>query len=134
MLYGGSGDDKLHGGAGNDLLSGSKGKDSFVFDAKLGTSTTDRKVNFDTISDFSVKDDTIQLENKIFTKLKKTGTLKKDLFVTGTKANDKDDYIVYNKKAGVLSYDADGSGKGKAIEFAQVKKGLALSHLDIFVI
>ncbi|MBM6584058.1 calcium-binding protein [Microvirga sp. BT689] len=133
-LYGASGDDKLYGGYGNDLLLGDRGKDSFVFDSKLGTSTTDRKVNFDTISDFSMKDDTIQLENKIFTKLKKTGTLKKDFFVTGTEANDKDDYIVYNKKAGVLSYDADGSGKGKAIEFAQVKKGLALSHLDILVI
>ncbi|MBB3020573.1 Ca2+-binding RTX toxin-like protein [Microvirga lupini] len=133
-LYGGSGDDKLHGGSGNDLLSGSKGKDSFVFDTKLGTSTTDRKVNFDTIADFSAKDDTIRLENKIFTKLKKTGTLKKDFFATGTKASDKNDYVVYNKKTGVLSYDADGSGKGKAIEFAQVKKGLALSHLDIFVI
>ncbi|MBJ6125471.1 calcium-binding protein [Microvirga splendida] len=132
-LYGGSGDDKLYGGSGNDLLSGSKGKDSFLFDTKLGTSTTDRKVNFDTITDFSTKDDTIRLENKIFAKLKKTGTLKKDFFATGTKAIDKNDYIVYNKKAGVLSYDADGSGRGKAIEFAQVKKGLALSHLDIFV-
>lgn len=138
-LYGGSGDDKLHGGYGNDLLSGSTGKDKFVFDTRLGTSSTDRKVNFDTLSDFSVKDDSFYLDNAIFKKLgsgsaSRPGKLKKDFFTIGTKATDKNDYIVYNKAAGVLSYDADGSGKGKAVEFAQVKKGLALTDLDFLVI
>jgi Ca2+-binding RTX toxin-like protein len=138
-LYGASGDDKLYGGNGNDWLSGSSGKDKFVFDTKLGTSTTDRKVNFDTISDFSVKDDSFYLDNAIFKKLgsgsaSRPGKLKKDFFKIGTKATDKNDYIVYNKTAGVLSYDADGSGKGKAVEFAQVKKGLALTDLDFLVI
>ncbi len=44
------------------------------------------------------------------------------------------DDIVYNKRTGILSYDADGSGKGRAVEFAQVKKGLALTHNDVFVV
>ncbi|MFD0463284.1 hypothetical protein ACFQY9_17050 [Microvirga aerilata] len=42
--------------------------------------------------------------------------------------------MIYNRKIGVLSYDADGSGKGKAVEFAQLKKGLALKYDDLFVI
>jgi len=134
-LSGGGSHDTLNGGSGNDRLAGGTGKDSFVFDTRLGTSKTDRTVNFDTITDFSVKDDTIRLENRIFTKLKKTGTLKDEFFVTGTQAKDRNDYIVYNKKTGVLSYDADGSGsKYKLVEFALLKKSLALTSKDLLVI
>ena len=52
-LRAGAGNDEINGGYGNDRLYGSTGKDVFVFNSKLGTSTTDRTVNFDTISDFS---------------------------------------------------------------------------------
>ncbi|MBO1911615.1 hypothetical protein J4G37_43345, partial [Microvirga sp. 3-52] len=70
-LSGESGQDRLYGGADNDWLSGGSGSDVFVFDARLGTSKTDRKVNFDKIADFNVKDDTIWLDNAIFKKLGK---------------------------------------------------------------
>jgi Ca2+-binding RTX toxin-like protein len=139
-LKGGSGNDKLAGGLGNDTLWGQKGKDTFVFDAKLGTSKTDRKVNFDSIKDFSVKDDSIQLANATFKKLGKKGTedkpaqLSKSFFTIGDKAKDKNDYIVYNNKTGVPSYDADGSGKGQAVEFAQLSKNLKMTYKDFFVI
>jgi hypothetical protein len=33
-----------------------------------------------------------------------------------------------------INYDADGSGKGKAVEIASVTKGLSLKHDDFFVI
>jgi 16S rRNA U516 pseudouridylate synthase RsuA-like enzyme len=46
----------------------------------------------------------------------------------------KDDYVIYNKKTGVLSYDVDGSGSKAAVEFAQLRKGLALTYKDFFVI
>ncbi|MEE1613861.1 Ig-like domain-containing protein [Microvirga sp. CF3016] len=131
---GGAGDDKLSGGADNDTLWGEKGKDVFVFDTALGTSSTDRKVNFDTIKDFSVRDDSIQLDNAIFKKLVKVGKLNKNYFTTGDKAKDKNDYVVYNSKTGVLSYDADGSGKGKAVEFAQLSRNLKMTEKDFFVI
>jgi VCBS repeat-containing protein len=139
-INGGAGSDKVNGGLGNDNLTGGSGKDAFVFTTKLGTSTTDRKVNFDTLKDFSAKDDSIYLYNAIFKKLGKKGSeanpakLDKKFFTVGDKAKDKDDYVIYNKKTGVLSYDADGSGKGQAIEFAQLKKGLALKYNDFFVI
>ena len=79
----------------------------------------DRTVNLDTIGDFSVKDDSFQLDNAVFKKIGKAGKLKKDYFTISGKAKDKNDYIVYDKKTGILSYDADGSGSGKAIEFAK---------------
>jgi VCBS repeat-containing protein len=134
VFKGGAGDDKLAGGAGNDTLWGEKGKDVFVFDTTLGTSSTDRKVNFDTIKDFSVRDDSIQLDNAIFKKVGKVGKLNKNYFTIGDKAKDKNDYIVYNSKTGVLSYDADGSGKGKAAEFAQLSRNLKMTEKDFFVV
>ena len=114
-LNGGAGNDTLNGGTGNDILTGGIGKDSFVFNTTLNSST-----NRDTITDFSVVDDTIKLENAIFTKLAATGTLAAGNFVansTGT-AGDANDYILYNKTTGVLSYDADGSGAGAAVPIA----------------
>lgn len=50
------------------------------------------------------------------------------------KATDKNDYLLYSKKTGVLSYDADGSGSKAAVEFAQLKKGLAMTYKDIFIV
>jgi len=117
VLNGGAGNDTLGGGLGNDVLTGGTGSDSFVFNTTLSGTK-----NVDTIKSFSVKDDTIRLENAIFKKLTKTGTLSKDSFVVGDKAKDSKDYVVYNDKTGAPSYDADGSGKGGAIKIAQLDK------------
>ncbi|MCG7393785.1 M10 family metallopeptidase C-terminal domain-containing protein [Microvirga sp. ACRRW] len=139
-LSGGDGNDTIYGGAGNDRLTGNMGRDVFVFDAKLGTSKTDRKVNFDTIVDFKVGQDKVWLENKIFTKLGKKGSeakpfaLSKKFFVIGDKAKDKDDYIIFNKKTGILSYDSDGNGSKSAVEFAKLSKNLKLSYKDLFIV
>lgn len=138
-MHGGAGNDRLYGGLDNDTLYGSSGSDRFVFDTKLGTSKTDRKVNFDTIRDFSVKYDSLWLDNAIFKKLgkgtpTKPGKLNEEFLTIGSKALEKDDYLVYNKKTGILSYDADGSGSKAAVEFAQLKKGLALTFRDFFII
>ena len=133
-LAGGEGHDRLWGGLGHDTLRGDAGKDVFVFDTK-----PDKRANRDRIEDFNVRDDSIWLENKIFKKLGKKGSeskpakLKKAFFALD-KAKAKDDYIVYSKKTGVLSYDADGSGKGKAVEIAVLQKNLKLTHGDFFTI
>jgi len=138
-LFGGSGNDRLHGSRGNDTLYGDTGRDAFVFDTRLGTSTTDRKVNFDTVVQYRAKDDSIWLDNAIFRKLgsgsaSKPGKLDADFFNGGNRPKDSDDYILYNRKTGILSYDSDGSGSRKPVEFAQFKKGLALSHNEFFVV
>jgi len=134
-IAGNAGANKLWGGLGNDQLKGGTGKDVFVFDTRAHKST-----NKDTILDFSVKDDAIWLENKVFAKLGKKGSekkpvqLNKDFFVVGSKAKDKNDYLIYDKKKGVLLYDADGSGKAKAVEIATLSKKLAMTYKDFFVI
>ncbi|MDK9693206.1 MAG: hypothetical protein OEL19_03015 [Sulfurimonas sp.] len=114
-LTGSGGGDVLTGGAGNDNISGGAGADSFVFNAALNATT-----NKDTITDFVAVDDTIKLENAIFTKLTTTGVLNAANFVasSGGTAVDANDYVLYNTSSGVLSYDADGSGAGVAVAFA----------------
>lgn len=146
LLQGGAGSDMIKAEYGNDTLLGNAGQDFFVFNTKLGTSKTDRKVNFNTIKDFKVVDDSIWLDDKIFKNaaLKKLGKgaseanpkqLTSKFFKIGNEAKDKDDYLIYNKKTGVLSYDADGSGsKHKALEFANIGKNLALTSKDFFII
>jgi Ca2+-binding RTX toxin-like protein len=127
-MWGQGGNDKLYGGLGKDFLSGGSGKDSFVFDTKLGST------NIDTIDDFSVKDDTILLDRTIFTKVGKVGDLASGAFHIGTKAHDASDRIIYDKASGKVWYDADGSGGGKAIQFALLDKGLALTASDFDII
>ena len=56
------------------------------------------------------------------------------MFYSGTKAHDKDDHIIYDKKKGVLYYDDDGIGSHKAIVIATLKKGLKMTYHDFLVI
>ncbi|HEY8382635.1 MAG TPA: NosD domain-containing protein [Microvirga sp.] len=127
-LTGGLGNDKLDGGIGSDALTGGKGKDAFLF-----TTTPNRSTNMDTIKDFNVKDDVIHLENKVFRGLK-AGKLSKDAFALGTRAQESDDRVIYDKKSGSVFFDVDGAGGRAAVKFAQVKKGLSLTEADFFVI
>jgi Ca2+-binding RTX toxin-like protein len=113
---------------GNDTLTGGDGADIFRFDALLNAST-----NRDTVTDFSVVDDSIQLENAVFTSLTKTGTLAREFFVLGTAAVDANDYLIYDRAAGALLYDPDGNGATAPIEFAIIGIKLDLTNLDFIV-
>ncbi|MBM6581452.1 hypothetical protein ILT44_14745 [Microvirga sp. BT689] len=142
-FFGGAGDDKLWGGYGNDTLWGGTGKDVFVFDGRLGTASTDRRVNYDTIKDYSVKDDSIWLDNDLFKSNKKLyASIKKGtenaplkmaskFFTVGDKAKQADDYFVYDAKKRVLYYDADGSGSKAAIEMATFTNNKALKAFTV---
>lgn len=109
-----SGNDTLNGKLGNDFLTGGPGKDTFVFDSPLSVN------NIDTITDFNVRDDTIRLENAIFSKLSKTGTLNRNFFRAndGVAAQDSNDHILFDTRSGFLYYDADGIGGIQAQPFA----------------
>ena len=145
-LLGQDGNDTLNGGlgndhwrqrqrhavrrAGNDTLTGGANNDFFVFNTALNAST-----NRDTITDFNHVDDTIKLENAVFTKLGAgVHALKPGFFRAGTKALDANDYIIYNNATGALSYDNDGNGAHAAIQFATLTNKPALAANDFQVI
>jgi Ca2+-binding RTX toxin-like protein len=127
-LLGGDGNDRLYGGAGRDILTGGANQDSFVFDTSLGAS------NIDKIMDFSVADDTIRLDNAVFTKFGSTGTMSSSAFYVGAAAHDSTDRIIYNSDTGALSYDPDGTGSAAAVQFAELSTKLALTNLDFLIV
>jgi hypothetical protein len=133
-IDGAAGDDVISGGLGKDVLTGGKGKDAFGFETKPS------KSNVDTIKDFNVRYDSIWLDNISFQKLGKKGSLdqpskvSKAFFTIGSSSKDKNDYIIYDNKKGVLYYDADGSGAGRQVEIAKLSKNLKLTSNDLFVI
>jgi Ca2+-binding RTX toxin-like protein len=133
VVRGNNGDNTLSGAGGNDFLTGLGGEDLFFFNSAL-----DPLFNVDEITDFNVADDTIVLENAVFTTFAVPGNLARDLtaaeFVIGTAAQDASDRVIYNNATGVLLYDADGVGGAAAIRFAEVTPGLALTHLDFLVV
>jgi Ca2+-binding RTX toxin-like protein len=129
-IIGGAGNDVINGGAGNDVLTGGIGADAFVFNFAPNATT-----NLDTITDFNVVDDTIQLENSIFTALGlTTGTLSAANFVIGTAAADATDRIIYNSTTGALLYDSNGNVAGGSVQIATLATGLAMTNNDFLII
>nr|WP_246389326.1 M10 family metallopeptidase C-terminal domain-containing protein [Microvirga mediterraneensis] len=133
-LFGGSGSDTLQGGTGDDKLYGGAGWDSFIFDSKVGKGT-----NIDRIYDFNTTYDSILLDNKIFTRLgagsaSSPKAFDADMFVRASKAQDREDRIIYDRKTGTLFYDADGTGAAAQVKVAVLGKNLKLGHQDFFVV
>jgi hypothetical protein len=133
-INGGYGNDKIVGGKGSDHLTGGPGKDVFLFDPDPRKSG-----DLDVVLDFKVKEDRLWLDNAVFTKLRDgcapaPKMLNKSFLEVDSRADDRNDYLIYDKKTGILSYDQDGCGSKDAVEFAKLDKGLALSHKDIFIV
>jgi len=119
-LSGGPGGDTLDGGAGLDTLVGGEGADWFVFLSPAS------KGNFDTIRGFSAGSDKIALSAASYKKFQGTASgspISADSLVVGAgaKALDANDYLIWDTKTGMLSYDADGSGRGAPIPIAKVE-------------
>lgn len=128
ILSGGAGSDYLSGGADSDQITGGSGEDYFVFN------TRPSRINVDRIVDFRPVDDTIMLDNQVFTRVGRDGWLASGVFTTGTRAKDASDRVIYDKKSGALLYDADGVGGAGAVTFAQLKSGLTLTKADFFIL
>ena len=114
-------------------MAGGTGKDLFIFDTKPSTG------NIDTITSFSHTDDTIRLDDDIFTKLatgRNHALLASQYKETATgKATDADDRIIYNNSTGALYYDPDGTGPVTAIKFAVISGGPdAVDYTDLTVV
>jgi Ca2+-binding RTX toxin-like protein len=125
-LSGGAGVNFLDGKLGSDTLSGKGGADHFVFTTALGAD------NIDTITDFSVIDDFIRLDDAVFLGLA-AGFLAAAAFHTGATAADASDRIIYDSLTGALFFDSDGTGAAAAQQFAALTSGLSLSNADFFV-
>jgi Ca2+-binding RTX toxin-like protein len=116
-IHGNGGNNYLNGMAGNDTLLGGAGTDTFQFTSALNATT-----NKDLIVDYTAGEK-IQLDHLIFTQAGATGALLGSVFTSGaglTTGQDADDRIIYNTTTGNLYYDADGSGAGASVVFAQI--------------
>lgn len=127
-IYGDGGNDLMSGGAGRDTMTGGSGYDFFAFESRLSNSS------IDTVTDFSVKYDTIMLWKNIFkVSASSNGVISSGAFWTGSQAHDASDRIIYNKSTGALFYDADGTGSKAALQFAIIDKNLSVTHKDFIV-
>jgi serralysin len=128
-LTGNGGNNVLNGGLGSDTLSGRAGRDAFAFNTAPGAA------NVDLITDFSAADDTIRLDDAIFTALTSTGMLTAAAFAIGPAAGDAGDRIIYNAASGALYYDPDGTGRVEQVQFATfVSLPSGVTHADFVVI
>ncbi len=116
-LTGNAADNVLVGGFGADTLTGGGGADRFVFNTAPNA--------VDTITDFAAgATDTIELSNAVFG-LGASGTLADTAFASnsGGVATTGAQRILFDSDTGNLYFDADGSGAGAKVLFAQLAIG-----------
>ncbi|MFN0193742.1 MAG: CHRD domain-containing protein [Aestuariivirga sp.] len=125
IIVGNTGNNFIDGKTGNDTLTGGTGLDNFVFSTAI-------TANVDTITDFTVVDDTIRLDDAIFAGLA-GGFLTVNAFRSGAAAADADDRIIHDSATGEIFFDMDGAGGAAQVQFAAVQAGLILTRVDFFV-
>ena len=125
-IVGNSGSNVIDGKGGSDTLIGGGGTDKFAFTSSLGS-------GIDRISDFSVRDDTITLDDAVFTGLG-VGALSAGAFAKGVSATQADDRIVYDPSSGKLYFDPDGVGGAAQVQFALLGTGLNLTSADFVIV
>jgi serralysin len=142
------GDNVINGGAGNDTLFGGAGNDTFVFDSASFLAQVISGV--DTIGDFTVDRDKIQLSKAAFSALNTSGATLTNYspsnltgdFSLVTNAIEQsaaeltDAKIIYNSQTGGLFYNANGTanGLGNGGRFALLNPGLVMSSNDFTVV
>jgi Ca2+-binding RTX toxin-like protein len=151
LLVGYAGNDTINGDVGNDFLNGDLGNDTLTGGTGEDTFYLGVKGSIDTFTDFSQSDgDSIILSLKYYdanwnqhslynleTETDGT-TLKVSNFYSAAgakKGHDADDRVVYDTTSGKLYYDADGSGKGAAVQIALIGTSThaALTYADFDV-
>jgi hypothetical protein len=125
-LKGGKGDDLLIASLGQETMSGGIGADVFLFDSLESTAPVDK------IKDFISGEDLISIRGDVNEGVL-PGFLLATQFHKGTMATTADQRIIYDKKAGKLYYDGDGTGSEAQFQFAKITPGTKLSA-DSFIV
>jgi Ca2+-binding RTX toxin-like protein len=129
-LRGAAGDDTLTGGAGNDTLTGFGGADSLT-----GGNGADKFVfnnpneGIDTITDFTVADDVINVSATGFGGGLTIGALAPSLF-----ASTEDGTAKFIYSGGILSFDTDTANVGGLVQIATLNGAPAIGNTNIVVI
>jgi Ca2+-binding RTX toxin-like protein len=138
-LLGNAGNDLLIGGSGNDTLTGGAGNDIFAF--SNNTANLLVALGIDSIVDFTVGQDKIQLNKLIFSNLTTNdGVLSIAEFRTVTTDADaatSTSAIAYNSTNGKLFYNDNLASPGlgnNGGQFAQLSTDLALTNTDFTAI
>lgn len=126
-LLGGGGNDILVGGLGDDTLTGGLGGDRFRF-VLAGEGT-------DSITDFTrAQGDKLVFVSPNFGNLTPAALAAARFRANATgSALDADDRFLFNTTSKVLSFDADGSGAGAAVQIAKLTNGVNLVAGDILI-
>jgi Ca2+-binding RTX toxin-like protein len=127
-IIGNAGANIISGGLGSDTLFGLGGNDFFLFDKTPGPG------NVDQIADFAIGEDRIVFLQSAFTSLSTGALSAANFLVRGTAAQDGNDFVIYDRNAGSVFYDADGSGAGVAVQIATVTANLPLQASDFVVV
>ncbi len=130
-INGRGGDDVLTGGAGRDALTGGTGRDTFVFmQPERSSSLRDR------ITDFESGTDHLALDREAFSAFEgaSAGGIAANAFVLGREAATTQQSLIYDRTAGLLYYDADGSGAGAQVLIAELGAGTVLAAQDILLV
>ncbi|MEA5579085.1 beta strand repeat-containing protein [Anabaena sp. UHCC 0451] len=126
-IIGNGGSNILIGGLGSDILTGGVGNDFFRFN--------NSSEGIDTIKDFTVGNDVIQISASGFGGGLVVGTLSSFAFRSGagiTTANDSLQRFIYNNSNGALFFDADGNGaSSSSVQIATLSglPGLSANHI-----
>lgn len=137
VIVGLDGNDSLNGGLGNDTLTGGKGKDTFTFMSdgfNYQTVPFNRSFGVDKITDFTPRQDKIELYRETFTAL--GNRLRFAVVDTKREAQTNRALITYIPKTGRLYYNANGakSGFGSGGLFADLSNGLELTVRNFSVV
>ncbi|MDP2206099.1 MAG: calcium-binding protein [Alphaproteobacteria bacterium] len=138
LLTGNAGNNILSGLDGNDILDGLGGNDRYIGGSGNDTfrlsTAPNAKSNVNTIEDFTTGEDSIEINTSAFKwKGATLGELLQDNFGSNDTgiAETTDQRLIYNNVTGQMFYDADGSGRGKAVLVAVFENAPDLQHTDI---
>lgn len=155
-ILGGEGNDSLQGGVGKDSLTGGSGRDEFRFErgtagGVIGGPASQSKINkalrqADVITDFNHRDDTIQLDRRLFKGAFPAGELDSDNFLkvkdfkklqadvrSGKLPGDTlRNKIIYETGSGVVYYSRNSNETTVLVQLGNKPGNLAANDFELF--